>query len=110
MSQKSREYITELVGLMNEPNFKGVGERLYAKLILLKEFARISDHLQFIILGECHDDAGHDLQEGAFGAPPPGKGDFLTYPSDHKTLIVLRHRGLMWDLVRPVKGQETLFW
>ena len=53
--------MTELTLKMEEPDFHGVGVELYAPLYVLKDFARCSETLQFVVMASCEDGTGHVL-------------------------------------------------
>ena len=94
---------------MSTPNFKGVQEDMYCPLTLVKDLAQASPSLQFLVMSQC--EGGFVLQEGAFGPPQPEvKGQYFTYPNKNKTLIVLLHVGVEWNLLVPIKGREEEFW
>jgi hypothetical protein len=53
---------------------------------------------------------GWELRDGAFGPPPPGaKNPLYSAYDKQKTVVILLHRGVRWDLLVPVQGQERAF-
>lgn len=53
MSADSKSFMVKLTGLISAPGFKGVGESMYCPLTLLKDFARASNSLQFLVMKSC---------------------------------------------------------
>jgi len=109
MAAESAAFIKKLTALIKSPTFTGVHSSMYCSLIFLKDYAKACLSQQFLVMKKCK--GGWELQEGAFGPPPPGvKAEYFGYPDPRKQLVVLLHEGIMWDLLVPVRGHEDEFW
>lgn len=109
VSRANRLFVEKLRDTVKRRGFQALDGNMYVTTPVLKDFAKVCCSLQFLVMIEKGDH--FELKDAAFGQPPRPKvkAGFVSYPSETKKLIVLRHRKDRWDLIRPVKGHEETF-